>query len=333
MATLKEIAKIANVNVSTVSKALHDSSDLNEQTKITIRAIADQLGYAYSAEAKHSGPPLVGVIFPDVMSNFYMAVLNSLHDHLLKVGYRMLIMTTGFSEKEEYICLKELLRNRVCAVLCFSAHQATPPRFRALAEKSNLPFLIVSHTEADDFCDIICTDVWKGAVMAAEHLVELGHRKIAYVGEPLSVLRRQAWETALKAKGIPVPSGYIVENDMRFEACGYEGMKALLNLPERPTGVFAAYDSIAIGAMRAINEAGLRIPEDISIVSVDDSNVGNYLNVRLTTITEPTQDLGELAAELLTMKIEGKRKVVQNVKLQPTLKIRESTAPPCEDID
>ena len=95
-------------------------------------------------------------------------------------------------------------------------------------------------------------------------------------------------------------------------------------------GIFAAYDSVAIGAMRAIQEAGLRIPEDISIIGIDDSHVGNYLNVRLTSVTEPTRDLGELAADLILQKIAKRRKIMQNIKLHPTLKIRESTAPPAK---
>ncbi len=332
MATLKDIAAIAGVNVSTVSKALRNSTDLSEQTKITVRAIADQLGYPYSAEGAPTRSNLIGVIFPDIMSPYYMAVLQSLHTNLMEAGYRILMMPSYFSEDEEYVCLKELLRNRVCAVLCFSTNNITSPRFRELVQKSGIVFLMISSDGNCDFCDNIYIDQWKSAIMAAEHLTELGHTRIAYIGEPFSSLRRKAFESALRAQDIDIPPEYIVECDKRFEACGYEGMQALLKLPHRPTGVFAAYDGIAIGAMRAIQEAGLRIPQDISIVSIDDSHVGNYLNVRLTTVTEPTRDLGELAADLLTQKIQKRRRIMQNIKLQPTLKVRESTATPAKGI-
>ncbi len=332
MATLKEIAEIANVNVSTVSKALRNSTDLSEQTKLTIRAIADELNYPYSAEGMPTRSNLIGVIFPETMSPYYMAVLQSLHSNLLKSGYRILMMPSYFSEDEEYVCLKELLRNRVCAVLCFSTTSITSPRFRELVQKSSTPFLMISSDENCDFCDNIYIDQWKSVVIAAKHLTDLGHKRIAYIGEPFSSLRRKAFEAVLRSQQVDIPSEYIIENNKRFEACGYEGMQALLKLPNRPTGIFAAYDGIAIGAMRAIQEAGLRIPQDISIVSIDDSHVGNYLNVRLTTVTEPTRDLGELAADLLTQKIQKKRRIMQNIKLQPTLKVRESTAPPAREI-
>ena len=330
MATLKDIARIANVNVSTVSKALRNSSDLSEQTKLTIRTIADELNYPYSTESGSIRSNLVGVIIPDLMSPYYTATLQSLQDHLLGFGYRILVMSSQFSEDEEYTCFKELLRNRVCAILCFSISTLISSRFRQLIQKSNIPFLMVASDADCDFCDNVYIDGWKSAVIAANHLIDLGHTKIAYLGEPLSIPRRKAFITALHAKQIEVPQEYIVENDKRFEACGYEGMKTLLRLPNRPTGIFAAYDSVAIGAMRAIQEAGLRIPEDISIIGIDDSHVGNYLNVRLTSVTEPTRDLGELAADLILQKIAKRRKIMQNIKLHPTLKIRESTAPPAK---
>lgn len=328
MATLKDIAKIANVNVSTVSKALRNSSDLSEHTKLTIRTIADELGYTYSTENAPIKSNLIGVIIPDILSPYYTATIQSLQSNLLEAGYRIIIMSSLFSEDEEFACFKELLRNRVCAVLCFSTHTIISPRFRELVQKSNTTFLMISSDEDCDFCDNIYIDQWKSVSIAAKHLIDLGHTKIGYIGEPLSRLRRKAFESVLRANNIDVPLEYIVEIDRRFEACGYEGMRTLLKLPNRPTSVFAAYDGVAIGAMRAIMEAGLSIPEDISIVGIDDSNVGNYLNVRLTSVTEPTRDLGELAADLILQKMAKKRRIMQNIKLQPTLKIRESTAPP-----
>ena len=330
MATLKDIAKIANVNVSTVSKALRNSSDLSEQTKLMIRTIANELNYPYTSESEPSKSNVVGIILPDIISPYYNAILQSLQSDLMESGYRVLVMYSLFHEGEEYACYKELLRNRICAVICFSSFSVTSPRFRELVQKSNVPFLMVASNEDCDFCDNVYIDQWKSVIIAANHLIDLGHTQIAYLGEPLSTPRRKAFVTALQARQIDIPPEYIVEIDKRFEACGYEGMKALLKLPQRPTGVFAAYDGIAIGAMRAIQEAGLQIPNNISIIGIDDSHVGNYLNVRLTTVTEPTQDLVELAADMILQKMAKRRKFMQNIKLQPTLKIRESTAPPAK---
>lgn len=330
MATLKDIAKIANVNISTVSKALRDSSDLSEHTKRTIRTIADELHYPYTADGESRTSNVVGVIMPDIISPYYNAVLQSLQNCLLESGYRILVMYSLFQESEESTCYKELLRHKICAVICFSGSSVISPQLRKLVQKSSIPFLMVASDADCDFCDNVYIDQWKSVTIAANHLIDLGHTKIAYIGEPLSAPRRKAFITTVQAKQIDIPPEYIVEVDARFEECGYAGMKALLQLPNRPTGVFAAYDGIAIGAMRAIQEAGLQIPSDISIIGVDDSHVGKYLSVQLTSVTEPTQDLGELAADMILQKMANRRKFMQNIKLQPTLKIRESTASPAK---
>ena len=330
MATLKDIAKIANVNISTVSKALRNSADLNETTISSIQAIADSLNYPYAAKmgGKKKNESLIGVIYPEIISDYYANVLNSLQTHLKKDGMRMLMMMSGFSEEEEVVCLKQMMKCNVGAVVCFTERNDGGERFRKIIEKHNLLFLLVSMSDDGDFCDSICVDDWQSAVIAVEHLICLGHKEIAYVGDQLSETRRKAYESTLTEHGIEVRPEYIFESNLRFEECGYMGMQQLLHCGKRFTGLFAAYDNIAIGAMRAIHEANLKIPQDISIVSIDDIRMARYLNVRLTTVTEPTQDLGELAANLLIMKIRGKWKTIQNIKLKPTLNIRETTAPP-----
>lgn len=327
MATLKDIAKIANVNVSTVSKALRNSSDLSDETKFTIRSIADELNYPYSADGTPRRANLIGVILPDITSPYYNTALHSLQSKLMEYGYRVMVMYSLFDKDEECACFKELIRNRVSAVVCFSTNSVTPTKFRDLVQKSTIPVLLIGKDEDCDFCDNIYVNRWKSVQMAVDHLLTLGHRQIAYLGEPLSIERRKAFSTAMMSRNVNVPNEYVIETDKRFEACGYEGMKKLLELPSRPTAVFAAYDSIAIGAMRAIKEAGLSIPDDISIVGIDDSNIAKYLSVQLTSVTEPTHDLGDLAADVIIQKMSKRHRIMQNIKLPPTLKIRESTAP------
>ena len=327
MATLKDIAKIANVNVSTVSKALRNSSDLSDETKFTIRSIADELNYPYSADGTPRRANLIGVILPDITSPYYNTALHSLQSKLMEYGYRVMVMYSLFDKDEECACFKELIRNRVSAVVCFSTNSVTPTKFRDLVQKSTIPVLLIGKDEDCDFCDNIFVNRWKSVQMAVDHLLALGHRQIAYLGEPLSTERRKAFSTAMMSRNVNVPNEYVIETDKRFEACGYEGMKKLLELPSRPTAVFAAYDSIAIGAMRAIKEAGLSIPDDISIVGIDDSNIAKYLSVQLTSVTEPTHDLGDLAADVIMQKMSKRHRIMQNIKLPPTLKVRESTAP------
>ena len=325
MTTLKDIARIANVNVSTVSKALRQNSDLNMQTVTAIRKIADQLHYPYSLDGPdRKREPLIGIVCPEIISSYYTGILDSFQNYVKKAGYETLIMVSGFSDTREAACIKLLMRHNVCGIICLT--ESSGSTIQGLAEASAVPFLLVTTVGESTFCDSISIDDHHSAMMAVDHLAELGHTKIAYIGDKLSAARREAFLTALGDRNIPVVERYIIETDLRFEECGYDGMRRLLAMQDRPTGVFAAYDNIAIGAMRAIAESGLAVPEDISVVGIDNITTSAYLPRSLTTVTEPTADLGEIASALIIEKIQNKRRAIQNIKLRPTLNIRETTA-------
>ncbi len=329
MATLKDIAKLANVNVSTVSKALRSPSDLNENTIAMIRRIADQLGYPYTVKAAPAKrQSVIGVVCPEIISSYYTDVLDSFQTYMRKAGYHTLLTVSGFSEKQEMDCIDLLMSCEVGGIVCFTESAANYARLQELSEHSNITFLLVTTDAGCTFCDCISIDDFQGAQMAVDHLVKSGHQRIAYIGDALSKTRKESFLAALEGNELPLEPEYLVENELRFEECGYAGMKQLLALKDRPTGVFAAYDNIAIGAMRAVYEEGLRIPEDFSIVSIDNIKTSAYLHKGLTTVTEPTADLGKVASALLIEKIEGQKSTLQNIKLRPTLNIRETTGPP-----
>lgn len=330
MATLKDIAKLANVNVSTVSKALRNTSDLNENTVAMIRRYADQLGYPYTVKASPAKRrPVIGIVCPEIISSYYTGVLDSFQTYMRKAGYHTLITVSGFSDMQELDCVSLLMNYDICGLVCFTEKTANYPALQKMSEQnSNVTFLVVTMTDECYFCDCISIDDFQGTAMAVNHLAELGHQRIAYVGDILSGIRRDAFLTAMEANHLPVPAAYVVESELRFEECGYMGMKQLLALSERPTGIFASYDNVAIGAMRAIYEEGLQIPEDFSIIGVDNIKTAAYMYRGLTSVTEPTADLGEVASTLLLEKIEGQKSTLQNIKLRPILNIRETTAPP-----
>ncbi len=330
MATLKDIARLANVNVSTVSKALRNTSDLNENTIAAIRRIADQLNYPYTVKTTSAKrQPVVGIVCPEIISSYYTGVLDSFQSYMNKAGYQTLMTISGFSNDQELGYISLLMNYDVRGIVCFTEKASNYPALQKISEQNNnITFLLVTMADECHFCDCISIDDMQGISMAVNHLTEIGHEKIAYVGDALSCVRKEAFLAAMEGHALMVPEEYVVENDLRFEECGYMGMKRLLALEDRPTGVFASYDNVAIGAMRAIYEEGLRIPEDISIVGVDNIKTAAYMYRGLTTVTEPTADLGEVASTLLLEKIEGKKSTLQNIKLRPTLSIRETTASP-----
>ena len=168
-----------------------------------------------------------------------------------------------------------------------------------------------------------------GIEMAVDHLVELGHTKIGYIGEKASDIRYHAMCKCFRQRGIEIVPAFMKRGEERFELGGYLRALELLKEKELPTAIFASYDQIAFGAIRAFQEHGIRVPEDISIIGFDNIVMDNYHPVKLTSITNPVEQMGITAVKILMDAIKHPRShVVQNVALQSRLVVRKSTCPP-----
>ena len=337
MATLKDIAALAGVNVSTVSKALRGSNDINEQTAMRIREYARQVGYAIpapesaSSGALRSDDKTIGVIFPELASKYYNDIQYAFCEKMKADGYRPVIELTYFDKERELDAVSAFLRDGVSGIFLLTENSSHIPDLRRLITRVQTPFVLVCAGDDIDFCDSIGINHTMGAVLAVKHLIELGHRRIAFIGERNTTLRMSSFISTMREHCLDLPDDYIVCLDERFEKCGYRGMQRLLSVSEPPTAVFAAYDNIAYGAMRAIREAGMRIPEDISVIGIDANPTSKYMTPALTSVDSPTNDIGELAAVLLHKRMDGEPTVsYQSVRLCPKLKGFESTAVPPE---
>lgn len=331
MATLKDIAVLAGVNTSTVSKALRGSNDIKAETCTRIRALADELGYVYRQPKPAASAATVGLVFPELCSQYYNDIQKAFRRRMLEKGLRTLVALTEFNPGRELEAIEAFIGDQVGAICCLSENTNHLNQIRALVERADIPFLLICPEENIDFCDSISINHNAGASLAVGHLIELGHRKIAYIGEPNTRPREASFLCTMREHGLEVPPEYIVSQPERYEQSGYLGMKRLLSLADLPTAVFAAYDNIAYGAMRAIHEAGLRIPEDISLTGIDANTTSQYTCPALASVDSATDDIGELASVLLTKRMEGRHTVsYQNIRLCPTLRLGESTAPPRE---
>ena len=342
MATLKDIAGLAGVNVSTVSKALRGSNDINAKTAANIRELAEKVGYVLPAlrssetrsvsraDGEEIAPEKsVGLIFPELASQYYNDIQRAFCEKMRDEGYRPVIVLTEFDRRREIDAIRAFLRDGVSGIFLLTENSSHLNDIRRIVGKVRTPFMLVCAGNNIDFCDSIGINHTMGAVLALNHLIELGHRRIAFIGEQNTTLRMNSFISTMREHELELPDRYVVCLEERFEECGYIGMKRLLAEPEAPTAVFAAYDNIAYGAMRAIREAGLRIPEDISIIGIDDNPTSKYMFPSLTSVVSPTNDIGELAAVLLRKRMEGEHTVAyQSVSLCPTLKVYESTAAP-----
>ncbi|MEA4889641.1 MAG: LacI family DNA-binding transcriptional regulator [Clostridiaceae bacterium] len=329
MSKLKDIATIAGVSISTVSKALNNSSEIKKETKANIIRIARDLNYdlgVTQTEFSTKKSCSIGVICPEVNSNYYTQLISSIGDRIAKRSYSYTVAVTDFKPEKEEHYLEFFGNQGVDGIVLITENKDIQNIVGGIKDIWNIPLvLITTENETNDY-DCIRIDDYHGAITGIEYLMRLGHKKIGYIGDNLTEERLKAYREVLIKNDIPIIDEYISISTLRFEECGYQGMKTILQGSSRPTAVFAAYDDIAIGAMRAITEQGLSIPEDISVIGMDNVTVCPYLYKGLTTVSNPIKEMAAVSISILSRKIEDKEfTVIQNVVLKPSLIIRETT--------
>jgi len=323
---------MAGVNVSTISRALNNNPEINEDTKNKIIKIARELNYFSNKQGNvlsDKSSYAIGIISPEIESNFYSQLVGIVENKITAEGYTLITGFTNFKYEEEVRFLNLFAHKAVDGIILIrSLDERTSDDLKAFKKDYKIPVIQVDTQHILDFYDCLKIDDYLGVSMAIEHLVELGHTSIGYVGDTLSQHRKRAYIDTLQKHGIEIDDRLVKIGEERFQEGGYKRMNELLQSSILPTAVFASYDDIAIGAMKAIYEIGLRIPEDISIVGIDNIKVSSYLYKGLTTISVPVNELGDISTRILFNKIKDKTyEVIQHVVLKPQLIIRETTAP------
>ena len=325
MVTLKDIARIAGINVSTVSKALRNSSDIKRDTVAKIKKIAADIGYEIKEELEN-GSRLIGVICPEIRSNYYSKLVCSIEEEAKKNGYTIVIGFTNFNRKNEEYYLEHFSNAKARGIIFISENQTLNEILGRYIVNNDIPLVIIaSNAETLNF-DYIMIDDDKGVRLVLDHLVTLGHRDICYIGDRLCSTRLAVFKTVMQEYQIKLPEPWIKVSNERFEECGYKMMNEVFKNEKIPTAVFGAYDDITIGAMKAIYERNLSIPGDISIAGIDDIYISQFMYPELTTVSAPICELAEIAIAILFKKINNRSyKVYQTVKIAPDLIVRKST--------
>lgn len=328
--TLKDIAKVAGVSISTVSKALNNSTDISKETRASILKIAKELNYDFNLEKndkENEKSKVIGVICPEINSNYYTQLISSIGEKVTKKGYNYIVAVTDFKQENEGMYL-ELFKNQgTDGILLITENEDIANSIGDIVLYNKLPVVFIATSTVLNNIDCLKIDDYYGVVIGIEHLIKLGHKKICYIGDHLTESRLKAYTDTLIKNNVEIDKSLIKISEQRFEACGYSSMKSILSSSNIPTAVFAAYDDIAIGAMKAILEHGLSIPEDISIIGMDNVTICPYLPKRLTTVSNPIREMAEVSVSILIRKVEDNAfTVVQHVVLKPELIIRETTA-------
>lgn len=334
MVTLKDIANRAGVNKSTVSRALSGKGVISEDKKEEILKIADELGYIPNETAKvlaGEKAKTIGIILPEIDCNYYASVASTIENRLKENGYSLIIGQTGFEFNNELHYLELFARKNLDGIIFdLYNNDSFTKVFNRIKKSLKTPIVFIECFNAMAEYDVINIDNHHGVDLAVEHLVSLGHQKIGFISEYLSSpVRLPAFTASLEKHGIAVNHDMIKIGKERLEEGGYLRMKELLREAPSVTAVFASYDTMAQGAMKAIKEHGLRIPEDISIIGFDNIRESAYFSVPLTTIAPPVMEMGKIAVNILIDKINnGTSGLIQHVSLKPRLVTRDSTAKP-----
>jgi len=325
--TLRNVAEKAGISVNTASRAINNKPDINEETKKRVLQIAKELGYIRNAAAvalrtKKTGT--IGVVIEDNRNPFYAEVLNGMEVAAREKNYHIILTNTQRDYNKEEEAINLLLAKRVDGLL-ITPVQGRDDDIKNLIE-ANIPFVVVGRDFENIELDAVYNNEVKGGFLATEYLIKKGHKRIALIDGFLykspAKGRLEGYKKALKEYGIPWDDSLISVGDISMED-GHKRTKQMLEKNLKFTAIFANNDMMAFGAMQAIKEKGLRIPEDIGLVGYDDIPFSSLISPALTTISLKKKKLGIESVKLLLSRINGNRKKAKKIMLDVELIRRE----------
>lgn len=326
---LRDIAVQAGVSVNTVSRALRDKPDVGEKTKAIILQLAEELGYEIPQQASSPGNlPMIGVLVQDILNPFYAKVVQGIEQAIWQERADFLFGCSYRQEARERDVVSFFCQQKVDGLLIGSV--INPDYVVKQIKSSNIPTVTFSQHFKEYELDYVVNDNHHGAFLATEHLIKLGHSRIAHIAgldsQTSTQERRRGYQDALVNSGILADPHLLRTSDNTIES-GYYLAKDLLQSVNALTAIFAYNDLVALGAFRAIREAKLQVPADISLVGYDDIMFTEFFEVPLTTVQQPMMEIGRKAAEIVFEKIRaGTAHKMQQIVLKPRLTIRSSTS-------
>lgn len=326
--TIKDIARKLEVAPSTVSMALRGHPRISKKTKLKVLETAKKLNYKVNILARGlvlRKSSLLGLVIPDIVTSFFPKIIQGVEEVADKLGYSIIIRNSNNDFQKEADSLRFLKDRQVEGVIISPVFTRDNIGLILELEKSGIPIVFICNYLKEVNIPYIVVDDVLGAYLATQHLINLGHQRIAHLRGvpeyPASQDRVKGYTKALKEHNLKIDKTLIRGYDFTFKS-GYQAMKKLITLENRPTAVFASCDMAAIGAMRTVREGGLRVPEDVALVGFDDLEIAALMETRITTVAQPKYEIGEKAVRKLTRRIE--KKLVRGSILKPKLVVRDS---------
>lgn len=332
MASLKDVAQKAGVSISTASRALGNKPGLSSETYEHVRRVAEELNYKPNPSARllaGKRSKILGIVVPELTSPYFASLLHEIEPLISKKGYYLLIMNTGCDPKKELDALQTFCTFQADGVfLTTMTHEDVLNKYIKTLSANHIAFVGLEALIHDDNYNYIKIDDGYGISMAIQHFLDSGYDRVCFLSDFLcDEMRSGLYRAALEKRALSLQYNPVYSHpEKRHEVAGYELMNQILKEKNHPHAIIAAYDDLAVGAIRAIKEAGFSIPKDYVIIGNDNIPSAPYLQEALSTLSPPVKKMAELGVNILLNQIENpcSDDVVNHIILRPELIIRET---------
>lgn len=331
MASIKDVALKANVSTTTVSHVVNHTRFVSEKVRHEVELAIRELNYVPSAVArslKSKTTKTIGMLIPNCSNPYFAEIVRSVEDHCFGAGYALILCNTDDDPHRQAAYLQVISEKRIDGAIIISTGEDED--LLRLLKGLPIPTVLVDREISEVNCDLVETAHLQGALMATEHLVGLGHRRIACLAGPAnlnsSAQRIEGWRTALAKSDLTAETSDLLWHSDFSSQGGFTTMQSILHSPQVPTAVFVCNDLMCIGAMSAAHQAGVRVPQDMSLIGFDDIELARFASPALSTIAQPKHRIGVTAVDMVLERIQGGRVEARQVILQPELIVRNSTA-------
>jgi LacI family transcriptional regulator len=329
--TIIDIAHKLKISPSTVSRALNDHPDIKDETKVLVRKVAQELRYSPNPIAKSlqsNRTTTIGVIVPEIKHDFFASAISGIEEVAYQAGYTIILCQSNESVEREAINTNALIQHRVAGIIAsISQTTSTGSHFQDVI-KRKIPLVFFDRVIEDDAVSSVVIDDYRSAFDAVSYLIGRGYKRIAHFSGPkelgICIKRRDGYIDAMKHHQLLIPDGFICYGGLH-EQNGYSAMDALIKKNTLPDAIFAINDPVAIGAFQRIKEAGYRIPNDIAIMGFSNNKITNLMDPPITTVDQPSFEMGRNAAKILIQIIEDGMTKPCHLVLGTKLIIRGST--------
>lgn len=329
--TIKDIAHALNLSASTVSRALRGMPEIHPETRQAVLQLAQEMDYQPNQLAKNlvkSRTRTIGVILPTLSYYFFSSVLNSIEEAAMQAGYSVVVCQTNESYLREVAQIQNLLNSQVEGFIISLARDTQDFDHINRLLRKQIPVVIFDRYAEGIEASKVIVDNKLAAFKATEHLIENGCRRLGCLAGPPNLLisnqRLEGFKEALKTYDLPYHERYVFHSDFTQENSMMQAL-GIMALPEPPDGILAMSDRIAFSTMYALKQRGIRIPEDVAIVSFNNEPTCIYLSPSLTSVNQSIQEMGSQVVRLLLKQLESEHCVPETVTLPTQLMVRESS--------